>query len=304
MCRHHPGAPIFHDAHKRWSCCKKGSVDFTEFLNIAGCAYGRHNSEKPAPPAAPVQKAAEEKEVVIVKAPLPDDCYVLAARPSSDARLVQLPTNIDSKLSQSLAAKLAELEMKSASDNGDADSKENVQINDSCQNKSCTAKYLGTFSNAEICHFHPGFPVFHEGMKYWSCCQRKTTEFDSFLAQEGCAQGTHNWKKPARVVKTCRVDWHQGKAGHVTVDLYAKLATAERCEVQANGVRLSVRLVYDAGQAEFTRSWDLHGVINPEESVVNFRSTKVEVCLKKRDPMQWPVLELKKSEPVIEQQQQ
>ena len=27
------------------------------------------------------------------------------------------------------------------------------------------------------CLYHPGIPVFHEGMKYWSCCQRKTTEF-------------------------------------------------------------------------------------------------------------------------------
>lgn len=32
-CRYHPGGPVFHDAIKRWSCCKKSSTDFTEFLN-------------------------------------------------------------------------------------------------------------------------------------------------------------------------------------------------------------------------------------------------------------------------------
>ena len=30
-------------------------------------------------------------------------------------------------------------------------------------------------------------------MKYWSCCQRKTTEFQHFLDQEGCDIGSHKW---------------------------------------------------------------------------------------------------------------
>ena len=33
-CHYHPGVPVFHDALKGWSCCKKRSTDFTEFLNI------------------------------------------------------------------------------------------------------------------------------------------------------------------------------------------------------------------------------------------------------------------------------
>lgn len=43
-CRHHPGAPIFHDAYKGWSCCNKKSVDFTEFLNIKGCTLAKHSN--------------------------------------------------------------------------------------------------------------------------------------------------------------------------------------------------------------------------------------------------------------------
>ena len=30
-------------------------------------------------------------------------------------------------------------------------------------------------------------------MKFWSCCQRKTTEFDKFLEQQGCETGKHKW---------------------------------------------------------------------------------------------------------------
>ena len=32
-------------------------------------------------------------------------------------------------------------------------------------------------------------------MKYWSCCQRKTSEFDNFLNQAGCTEGSHLWFK-------------------------------------------------------------------------------------------------------------
>ena len=33
-CQHHPGVPVFHDALKGWSCCKKRTTDFTDFLKI------------------------------------------------------------------------------------------------------------------------------------------------------------------------------------------------------------------------------------------------------------------------------
>ena len=49
-CRHHPGAPYFHETYKGWTCCNKKSSDFTEFLNTPGCARGRHSREKPIEP--------------------------------------------------------------------------------------------------------------------------------------------------------------------------------------------------------------------------------------------------------------
>lgn len=56
--------PYFHDAYKGWSCCKKKSVDFTEFLNIKGCEVAKHSNIKPPEPEKP-------KEDVVVEEPPP-----------------------------------------------------------------------------------------------------------------------------------------------------------------------------------------------------------------------------------------
>ncbi|EKX36412.1 hypothetical protein GUITHDRAFT_165757 [Guillardia theta CCMP2712] len=40
-CRYHPGAPVFHEGYKYWSCCKKKkTTEFSEFLSFAGCTEG------------------------------------------------------------------------------------------------------------------------------------------------------------------------------------------------------------------------------------------------------------------------
>lgn len=77
-----------------------------------------------------------------------------------------------------------------------------VNIGQSCKNKSCKAVYKGPPSDEEICTHHPGVPIFHEGLKYWSCCQKKTTDFSVFLEQPGCLQGNHLWiEKVNRIVQ-------------------------------------------------------------------------------------------------------
>lgn len=55
--------------------------------------------------------------------------------------------------------------------------------------------YQGEQSNSEKCIYHPGTAVFHEGMKYWSCCEKKTSDFGAFLEQRGCTTGSHCWSK-------------------------------------------------------------------------------------------------------------
>uniref|UniRef100_A0A8C9WL59 Cysteine and histidine rich domain containing 1 n=1 Tax=Scleropages formosus TaxID=113540 RepID=A0A8C9WL59_SCLFO len=61
-CTYHPGVPVFHDALKGWSCCKRRTTDFSDFLSIAGCTKGPHNKEKPPEPVKPDVKTSGEKK--------------------------------------------------------------------------------------------------------------------------------------------------------------------------------------------------------------------------------------------------
>jgi hypothetical protein len=36
-CTYHPGAPIFHEGSKGYSCCKRRVLEFDEFMKIEGC---------------------------------------------------------------------------------------------------------------------------------------------------------------------------------------------------------------------------------------------------------------------------
>jgi hypothetical protein len=48
-CRHHAGAPVFHDASKFWSCCPKDvKYDFDSFLKVPGCVVSAHSDVKKA----------------------------------------------------------------------------------------------------------------------------------------------------------------------------------------------------------------------------------------------------------------
>ena len=48
-------------------------------------------------------------------------------------------------------------------------------------------------------------PLHHPRMKYWSCCKRKTSDFNTFLSQEGCTKGPHVWKKEDTVCVFCQI---------------------------------------------------------------------------------------------------
>jgi CHORD len=36
-CIHHPGAPIFHEGSKGYTCCKRRVLEFDQFMKIEGC---------------------------------------------------------------------------------------------------------------------------------------------------------------------------------------------------------------------------------------------------------------------------
>ncbi|KAF8516925.1 chord-domain-containing protein [Hysterangium stoloniferum] len=68
-----------------------------------------------------------------------------------------------------------------------------------CMRKGCGLEYDEQNNTETSCHYHSGAPVFHEGLKSWSCCSdvnRPVLDFDSFMAIRGCTNGPHTEVKP------------------------------------------------------------------------------------------------------------
>ena len=293
-CQHHPGAPIFHEGYKGWSCCKKRTIDFTEFLNIPGCTYAKHNPVKPPPPPKPVvsdediNKMSEAvPKMMTNKAP-----DVVLERPSNDLPKIKIKTIIAGSLKTGLEQHKKKMQEVLA--NNDATNDE-IQVGASCKHNACVAKYSGEDSSNLSCLYHPGYPVFHEGYKFWSCCNKRTSDFDEFLKQVGCETGRHDWMRPSEVSlkkSTCRYDWHQtGKFSIVTI--YSKMCDPDKCNVEVNPTSLSASISFNGGIDTFELELILNGVIDPEGSSVEYMKTKAEIKLKKRDPFSWPGLEFK-----------
>jgi hypothetical protein len=108
-------------------------------------------------------------------------------RPSDDLPLVVFKPVVD----PGLKSALQRFQSQQKGQSGD-DSKSKIPV---CSNRGCGKSYEGTVKD-EPCSYHPGVPIFHEGMKFWSCCQRKTTDFNQFLEQAPCAKGEHKWVDP------------------------------------------------------------------------------------------------------------
>lgn len=124
---------------------------------------------------------AKIDEVIEYRPPI-NNIPTMERPPFNTAQVVIEPT-----ISPALLDQIKGLSPKTSSDNTIAN------IGDSCKNKSCKANYTGTATDNEVCRHHPGVAIFHEGLKYWSCCQKKTTDFTLFLEQPGCTEGTHLW---------------------------------------------------------------------------------------------------------------
>lgn len=175
----------------------------------------------------------------------------------------------------------------------EAEDAQEVKVGTVCKSSGCSKQYKDAESDLEACIYHSGVPIFHEGMKYWSCCQRKTSDFNSFLSQEGCQRGRHLWiKKESDETKVaCRYDWHQ-TGGFITVSVFCKVTMPDKSWVKANKVACQINLCFDGGKSHFQESLTLRGVIDPSKSSVKMLGTKVEINLKKMEPEKWASLEL------------
>ncbi|PWA22768.1 hypothetical protein CCH79_00002284, partial [Gambusia affinis] len=261
-CTHHPGVPVFHDALKGWSCCKRRTTDFSDFLSIAGCTKGPHNKEKPPEPVKPDVKISGEKKELEAQKPKFNE-YIISApkpqeaihRPSPDEPMVKLQHKVSSSLKQALEKLKRKMAMRSKSEH-------HVKMEDV------------------------------QKMKYWSCCKRKTSDFNTFLSQEGCTKGAHQWRKKdvGKKVVPCRFDWHQ-TGTQVIISIYAKNAVPELSYVDANSTTLNIYIIFD-GEKEFQQDISLWGVIDVTKSMVNMMAAKIEVAMKKAEPMSWARLDL------------
>lgn len=70
-----------------------------------------------------------------------------------------------------------------------------ILIGTTCKNSGCGQSYESAASDSYECVYHPGVAIFHEGLKYWSCCTKRTTDFDAFMNQKGCTYGKHKWRQ-------------------------------------------------------------------------------------------------------------
>ena len=171
-CRHHRGAPVFHDTRKWWSCCEGVKVyAFDELFAIPGCAVGAHSTQ---PPPEEVKRAAAlatattnalknhegaAKPTAAGRAPPPKQNFVPSAPPAAERKRPPRPPLPEGRAR--------------------------------CKHYGCQLEYAIAENHERACRYHAAAPLFHEGSKQWPCCGVKKWDFDEFLAVPGCKVGMH-----------------------------------------------------------------------------------------------------------------
>ncbi|KAG5230584.1 PPHB SUSCEPTIBLE family protein [Salix suchowensis] len=65
-----------------------------------------------------------------------------------------------------------------------------------CQRIGCNATFTEDNNPDGSCTYHDSGPFFHDGMKEWSCCKKRSHDFSLFLEIPGCKTGKHTTEKP------------------------------------------------------------------------------------------------------------
>ncbi|KAK6027519.1 CS domain protein [Ostertagia ostertagi] len=224
-------------------------------LNFPGCTRGKHNGEKPAD----IVKVAAEEDVIVWKG-----LNKPAERKAEEER-----KEVALKMDVTPGAQAALQRYRE-------------------QQGTIQPSYSGPESDATPCIHHPGQAIFHEGMKYWSCCEKKTSNFNAFLAQGGCQRGKHQWSANEKV-ENIRDDWFSSN-GTITINVYCKGAVPDDVRVTSDGQMLRLHVVHGFGKKETDLIYDLWGEIICSESRVVVGERKVEIIMKQKDVAGWPRL--------------
>ncbi|CAO3600243.1 unnamed protein product [Absidia cylindrospora] len=288
-CQFHPGAPVFHEGLKGWSCCKKRVDDFDEFLQLPGCTFGKHTDEKPAvketvKPASTTLASSVENGVEVYGQQKPPAAPAAVAAP-----VVESTTETSAK-------KAAEQQEEEQED----DESIPVKVGTTCRRRGCGVTYKDDATSRQggsesACHYHPGAPVFHEGSKGWSCCPRKVLEFDEFLKINGCKerQGhlfVGNTKKDGEQQEEMvdlRLDWYQTQT-NVIISIFGKNKEDTQVKFTSRAIDIDIKM---KDNKRYKKHLPLFHLIDSEGSKFTALSTKVEINLKKSNGMSWAALE-------------
>jgi len=205
-------------------------------------------------------------------------------------QMTQLPTTVaksaDKAMAKAVAARAAQAEAAAGGEGS------GVDVGTLCKHSGCDNKYAAEASMGAACVHHPGVPVFHEGLKYWSCCPaKKMTEFADFMSYAGCTTGGCEFatqEEIAATPKPCRYDFYQ-YGDCLAISIYAKVADPMRCTFAASGKQLKVMVTFGFSN-KFELDVQLEHAIRPQESKVEFMAPKIEIVLKKASGDTWAEL--------------
>lgn len=181
----------------------------------------------------------------------------------------------------------------------DEDDDPDIPIPDgaTCKRKACgVAHKAGDSREGEECVHHPGFALFHEGSKGYTCCKRRVLEFDEFMRIPGCSTKPHHLfvgkkKDPTseEEIKEVRNDFYQTGAT-VIASLYLKKVDKERSKISFPDARTIEMELHTTDQKRYHSRIELFGATKAEENKFKIMGTKVELTLAKADGAGWPVL--------------
>ncbi|KAI3458246.1 hypothetical protein Pfo_014909 [Paulownia fortunei] len=96
-----------------------------------------------------------------------------------------------------------------------------------CQRIGCDAMFSEDDNPDGSCTYHDAGPIFHDGMKEWSCCKKRSHDFSLFLEIPGCMTGKHTTEKPV-LAKAAAAPRQPVSAPTPTANLSSK-DTCPRC---------------------------------------------------------------------------
>ncbi|KAI7908329.1 chord-domain-containing protein [Cokeromyces recurvatus] len=105
-----------------------------------------------------------------------------------------------------------------------------------CTHKGCGKDFKEDENQDNACQYHSGAPVFREGLKGWSCCKKRVSDFDEFLAIPGCTFGRHSDEPVNQPTSTSVAPQQTQEATHVTkegVEVYGKKPEASTVSTPA-----------------------------------------------------------------------